>query len=102
MAAIFGRFSRSSEGILVEAQKIATRLSEWLFSISMLAQQPPINQEISEAKNERERMEIDRFVYNVTEAAAKGELDPVIGRDQELENMIHILLRRRKNNPLLL
>ena len=41
------------------------------------------------------------FSANLTEEAAAGELDPLVGRDQEIDRAIHILARRRKNNPIL-
>jgi ATP-dependent Clp protease ATP-binding subunit ClpA len=40
------------------------------------------------------------FCSNLTERAANGELDPLIGRSAELERITHILARRRKNNPI--
>jgi ATP-dependent Clp protease ATP-binding subunit ClpA len=40
------------------------------------------------------------FAVNLTERAARGELDPLIGRDAEIERTVHILARRRKNNPV--
>ncbi len=40
------------------------------------------------------------FASNLTELAAAGKLDPLIGRDTELERAIHVLARRRKNNPI--
>jgi ATP-dependent Clp protease ATP-binding subunit ClpC len=42
------------------------------------------------------------FGRDLTEAAQKGELDPVIGRKNEIERVIQILCRRTKNNPVLL
>ncbi|MBP9863931.1 ATP-dependent Clp protease ATP-binding subunit [Patescibacteria group bacterium] len=45
---------------------------------------------------------LERFTTDVTLRAQKGELDPVVGRDDEIERVIHILSRRRKNNPLLI
>ena len=42
------------------------------------------------------------FGRNLTELAKKGELDPVIGRNKEIERVIQILCRRTKNNPVLL
>jgi ATP-dependent Clp protease ATP-binding subunit ClpC len=42
------------------------------------------------------------FGRNLTELAKKGELDPVIGRKNEIERVIQILCRRTKNNPVLL
>ena len=43
----------------------------------------------------------ESFLENLNEKAIAGEVDPLIGRDKELERMIQILLRRAKNNPLL-
>jgi ATP-dependent Clp protease ATP-binding subunit ClpA len=40
------------------------------------------------------------WAINLTEKAAKGQIDPLIGRAREIERAIHILLRRRKNNPV--
>ena len=45
---------------------------------------------------------LDSFGRDLTELAKKGELDPVIGREQEIERAIQILCRRTKNNPVLL
>jgi type VI secretion system protein VasG len=44
---------------------------------------------------------LDQFTINVTEAARKGEIDPVVGRDPEIRLVIDILTRRRQNNPIL-
>ena len=40
------------------------------------------------------------FATNLSERAARGELDPLVGREAELERTVHILARRRKNNPI--
>ena len=45
---------------------------------------------------------LDSFGRDLTELAANNELDPVIGRKNEIERLIQILCRRRKNNPVLL
>ncbi|GFH42010.1 ATP-dependent Clp protease ATP-binding subunit ClpE [Lactococcus hodotermopsidis] len=45
---------------------------------------------------------LDEFGFNVTESARKGEIDPVIGRDEEIVRVIEILNRRTKNNPVLI
>jgi type VI secretion system protein VasG len=44
---------------------------------------------------------LDQFTTNLTERARKGEIDPVIGRDFEIRQVIDILTRRRQNNPIL-
>jgi len=44
---------------------------------------------------------LQRFCINLNERALAGKIDPLIGRDDELNRCMHILCRRRKNNPLL-
>ncbi len=45
---------------------------------------------------------IDNFGIDMTQAAAEGKLDPVIGREKEIERIAQILSRRKKNNPVLI
>lgn len=44
---------------------------------------------------------LDQFTQNLTARAKKGEIDPVVGRDAEIRQVIDILTRRRQNNPIL-
>src|SRR5205823_2344838 len=44
---------------------------------------------------------LDQYTINLTERARKGEIDPVIGREAEVRQMVDILIRRRQNNPIL-
>lgn len=45
---------------------------------------------------------LDRFTKNLTLAAAQGKIDPVIGRDKEIRRIMQTLVRRTKNNPVLI
>jgi len=45
---------------------------------------------------------LDQFGRNLTQAAREGALDPVIGRDKEIERVMQVLSRRTKNNPVLI
>ncbi len=45
---------------------------------------------------------LEKYAINVTERARNGELDPVIGRDEELRRLMQVLSRRTKNNPCLI
>lgn len=45
---------------------------------------------------------LDQFGYDMTKAAAEGRLDPVVGREKEIERVAQILSRRKKNNPVLI
>ena len=42
-----------------------------------------------------------RFTVDLTEQARRGKIDPVVGRDDEIRQIIDILMRRRQNNPIL-
>jgi len=56
----------------------------------------------SEKKGEMKTPALKAFGRDLTEIARKGEMDPVIGRKNEIERVIQILCRRTKNNPVLL
>jgi ATP-dependent Clp protease ATP-binding subunit ClpB len=45
---------------------------------------------------------LEKYTRDLTELAAKGELDPVIGRNEEIRRTIQVLARRKKNNPVLI
>ena len=45
---------------------------------------------------------LDQFGRNLTAAAKEGKLDPVVGRDKEIERVMQVLSRRTKNNPVLI
>ena len=44
---------------------------------------------------------LKRFTVDLTEQARKGEIDPIVGRDEEIRQIVDILMRRRQNNPIL-
>ena len=50
---------------------------------------------------DEEKSALERYTQNLNQAAADGDIDPLIGRDKELERTIQVLGRRRKNNPIL-
>ena len=53
-------------------------------------------------KKEEKKMTIEYFGTDLTKEVADGMIDPIIGRDQEINQMIYTLLRKNKNNPLLI
>ena len=53
-----------------------------------------------EERRSRSRDPLGQFCVNLNERAAQGRIDPLIGRAVELERAVHILARRRKNNPV--
>ena len=64
-------------------------------------QKAPEGTEDPQAENQPKENPLDQFTQNLNKAAAEGRIDPLIGRDSEVERVIQILCRRRKNNPLL-
>jgi ATP-dependent Clp protease ATP-binding subunit ClpA len=66
------------------------------------AGEPPVSPDMGEMGEPGEvpADPIQAFASNLTELAAQGKLDPLIGRAKELERTIHILARRTKNNPI--
>ena len=54
-----------------------------------------------DGNSEKEKDQIEQYLVNLNEKALAGQIDPLIGRHKELERTIQILLRRSKNNPLL-
>ena len=59
-------------------------------------------QVVTDANTEDQRQALERYTINITERAAQGKLDPVIGRDDEIRRTIQVLQRRTKNNPVLI
>jgi ATP-dependent Clp protease ATP-binding subunit ClpC len=59
-------------------------------------------QRVTTRDSEDQYQILKKYSTNLTEMAARGELDPVIGREQEILRMEQILSRRRKNNPVLI
>jgi len=57
---------------------------------------------LNDDEDELKTPTLEEYTTNLTEAASKGKLDPVIGRHKEIERVIQILSRRRKNNPILI
>ena len=44
---------------------------------------------------------LDKYTVNLTDKAKKGEIDPIVGRDEEIRQMVDVLIRRRQNNPIM-
>ena len=57
-----------------------------------------LEQELEEEKKEEEQVSsLSEFGYDITQAAREGRLDPLVGREDEIQRVIQILGRRRKN-----
>ena len=60
------------------------------------------NQRVTNANPEATYESLEKYGRDLTQAAAQGKLDPVIGRDEEIRRVIQVLSRRTKNNPVLI
>jgi len=74
------------------------------FANNVPGQEPAANQGIQQAKRKgkSKTSTLDAFSRNLTQDAQEGRLDPVIGRNKEIERVIQVLSRRTKNNPVLI
>ena len=61
-----------------------------------------MNEGFANSQDGKEGSALDKFGRDLTKAAKNGEIDPVIGREKEIERVIQILSRRTKNNPVLI
>jgi ATP-dependent Clp protease ATP-binding subunit ClpB len=59
-------------------------------------------QKVTDENPEDKYQALQRYARDLTDAARKGKLDPVIGRDEEVRRVIQVLSRRTKNNPVLI
>src|SRR3989441_4109498 len=59
-------------------------------------------QRVTDPNPEGKYQALEKYGRNLTELAAQGKLDPVIGRDEEIRRVIQVLSRRTKNNPVLI
>jgi ATP-dependent Clp protease ATP-binding subunit ClpA len=105
LVAIFGE--KDSHAVYFLHQKGVTRLDVVNFishGISKVPQAPQPKQEGEPAEAEQETQSggaLESYTQNLNSMASAGKIDPLIGRAHELERVIQILCRRRKNNPLL-
>ncbi|KAG1694808.1 ATP-dependent Clp protease ATP-binding subunit ClpA [Nymphon striatum] len=60
-----------------------------------------LNQEADQETEEAQESPLEKFATNLNEQAIEGKIDPLIGRELEIERTVQVLCRRRKNNPLL-
>ena len=72
-----------------------------LYSPRNNARRPQMGK-VSDKESDNDTPVLDNFSIDMTAAAAEGKLDPVIGRDKEIERLAQILSRRKKNNPILI
>ena len=69
---------------------------------SKSASSPKFGKKPTGGKGGNDTPALDKFGYDMTKAASEGRLDPVVGREREIERLAQILSRRKKNNPVLI
>jgi ATP-dependent Clp protease ATP-binding subunit ClpB len=118
--AVLERLPRTSGQINLDNIRTSSKLQEWITLASgESAQQgkaevgerhllkhlpeifPNLKVDYQKFADPAEEVEIPAFLVNLNELAAKGKLDPVIGRTKEIRSVVEILGRRNKNNPVL-
>ncbi len=105
LVAIFGE--KDSHAVYYLHQQGITRLDVVNFMSHGITKQPQLESSTTpkepeaEAEGEAKQSPLDQYTQNLNLAAKAGKIDPLIGRDNEVERVIQVLCRRRKNNPLL-
>jgi ATP-dependent Clp protease ATP-binding subunit ClpA len=104
LVAIFGE--KDSHAVYFLHQKGVTRLDVVNFISHGISKVPQAQQAKTENDTETEHEgqaggALENYTLNLNALALSGKIDPLIGRDKELERVVQTLCRRRKNNPLL-
>ncbi len=104
LVAIFSE--QESQAVYILKKSDVTRLDVVNFishGVSKAEDEAPESNEASEeaAEGDESGSALAKYATNLNRQAQEGKIDPLIGRDTELERTIQILCRRRKNNPLL-
>jgi len=104
LVAIFGE--KDSHAVYYLQKQGVSRLDVVNFishGISKVPQSTPRSEPEVEAESEQPSAAgpLESYTINLNALALQGKIDPLIGRDRELERVIQTLCRRRKNNPLL-
>jgi ATP-dependent Clp protease ATP-binding subunit ClpA len=105
LVAVFGE--KESHAVYFLNQRGVTRLDVVNYIAHGITKSPQQKQDkTSEAKDESEagsesQGALDAYTVNLNAQARNGKIDPLIGREHELERVVQVLCRRRKNNPLL-
>jgi ATP-dependent Clp protease ATP-binding subunit ClpA len=105
LVAIYGEQESQAVYLLhqldVSRLDIVNYVSHGISKISDENEQGESEPGLDESAAEREKQPLENFATNLNMKALQNKIDPLIGRDAEIERTIQILCRRRKNNPLL-
>ncbi len=93
----------------ISPEDILVAVFEQNVSVSALLQSQGLEKEKIEAELSKssnfvygKKSALEEFGLDLTDEAKNGKLDPITGRDREVERVVHILLRRTKNNPIII
>lgn len=93
----------------ISPEDILIAVFEQNVSVSALLQSQGLEKEKIEAELSKssnfvygKKSALEEFGLDLTDEAKNGKLDPITGRDREVERVVHILLRRTKNNPIII
>ncbi len=107
LIAIFGEKDSQSVYFLgkqdIERLDIVEFVAHGVTKIEMGDEEPAAEAETQREQTAKEESQspLELFAENLNEKAAAGNIDPLVGRDAEVQRMTQVLCRRRKNNPLL-
>ena len=100
---------RQSEGVAIDVLKrLGVSPEEVRRQTRRVLQESPVQSQQPETRTPRPAGDkgktplVDQLATDLTELAREGKLDPVVGRETEIERVIQVLSRRRKNNPALI
>ncbi len=89
-------------GVKSQAQKVLLDFKVEYLRVKEILKELRGSQRISDPFPENKFRVLEKYTTNLTELARQEKLDPVIGRDQEIRRIMQVLLRRTKNNPVLI
>ena len=105
-------FGKTIEGMQAALQDTAGEIERPMAAKSIVPSPEPISgQEAADAQRAEQKQKedsipkeelLEQYARNLTKAAAEGELEPLIGRQAEVDSMIRVLGKKTKNNPLLI
>src|SRR5438067_5902088 len=85
-----------------ESRNLLTGVGATHESLLEALQQVRGSHRVTDQTPENQYQALQRYTRDLTDAARKGKLDPVIGRDEDIRRVIQVLSRRTKNNPVLI
>lgn len=89
-------------GVSSESQKVLLKFRVEYQTVKEILTELRGNSKITDTNPENKFNVLEKYTTNLTELARQEKLDPVVGRDTEIRRIMQILLRRTKNNPVLI